>query len=95
MINARFVKPLDRSWLLENLKGIQTIVTVEENVLAGGFGSAVQEVLEGNPFRIKRLGIPDTFVEHGTQPILRRLVGLSDEKIAEFVKTAHLETSLH
>jgi 1-deoxy-D-xylulose-5-phosphate synthase len=83
VINARFVKPLDRAWLLESLKGIKTIVTVEENAIAGGFGSAIKELLENEPIHIKSLGIPDRFIEHGTQPKLRSLVGLTDDQIAD------------
>jgi 1-deoxy-D-xylulose-5-phosphate synthase len=88
VINARFVKPLDRVWLLDTLKGIGVVVTVEENVLAGGFGSAIKELLEGEPIQVKSIGIPDRFIEHGTQAKLRSLVGLTDDQIAETVRRA-------
>lgn len=87
VINTRFVKPLDRNWLLETLKDIRTVLTVEENVLAGGFGSAIRELLEGEPIEVRSLGIPDRFIEHGPQPKLRNLVGLSAEQIAESART--------
>jgi len=87
VINARFVKPIDKSWLLENLKNIHTVLTVEENVLSGGFGSAIQELLEGEKFVIKRMGIPDRFIEHGSQTKLRQLLGLTDTAIAEVLKS--------
>jgi 1-deoxy-D-xylulose-5-phosphate synthase len=77
------VKPLDKEWLLENLKGVHTIVTTEENVVAGGFGSAIKELLEGENFDVRSIGIPDRFIEHGTQPKLRSLAGLSEDQIAE------------
>ncbi len=86
VINARFVKPLDRTWLLEQLQGIRLVVTVEENVLAGGFGSAIRELLDGTDIAVRSLGIPDRFIEHGTQPKLRSLVGLSEEQIAESIR---------
>ena len=86
VINARFVKPLDRAWLLEQLKGIRMVVTVEENVLAGGFGSGIRELLEGTGIDVRSIGIPDRFIEHGTQPQLRNLVGLTEEKIAESLR---------
>jgi len=89
VINTRFVKPLDKTWLLESLKGTPTVVTVEENVLAGGFGSSIKELLEGEDFTIRSIGIPDRFIEHGTQAQLRQLVGLTPEKIAERVKALH------
>ncbi|MFN0118280.1 MAG: 1-deoxy-D-xylulose-5-phosphate synthase [Elusimicrobiota bacterium] len=89
VINARFVKPLDKNWLLDTLKGIKTVLTVEENVIAGGFGSAIKEYLEGTDIKVYSLGIPDRFIEHGTQPKLRSLVGLTTENIAESVKKIH------
>ncbi len=89
VINARFVKPLDKAWLLESLRGVRTILTVEENVLAGGFGSAIRELLAGESFVIHTLGIPDKFIEQGTQPKLRSLVGLTEENIADTLRTLH------
>jgi 1-deoxy-D-xylulose-5-phosphate synthase len=91
VVNMRFVKPIDKA-LLEQLRRQTTnFVTVEEHVLAGGFGSAVMEALEGTDTRIHRIGIPDKFIDHGPQNVLRDLVGLSPEKIAqstlEFLKT--------
>ncbi len=74
VINARFVKPLDRELILDMALKIGKVVTVEEHVLDGGFGSAVLELLADNDVfncRIKRVGIRDTFVEHGPQSILR------------------------
>ena len=74
--------------LLKSLiqRGVRRFITVEENVLAGGFGSAVMEALEGEDVSVRRIGIGDHFVTHGTQPILRDNEGLSAEKIAEKVK---------
>jgi 1-deoxy-D-xylulose-5-phosphate synthase len=86
VINARFVKPLDKEWLLDVLSGFKSVLTVEENVLAGGFGSAIREMLEGFDISVYSLGVPDQFIEHGTQPKLRSLVGLTDENIAKTAK---------
>lgn len=86
VVNTRFVKPLDRAWLLETLKGINSIVTVEENALAGGFGSAIRELLEGTSIQVTSIGIPDKFIEHGTQAKLRSLVGLTSDNIAKTVR---------
>ncbi|SMC60539.1 1-deoxy-D-xylulose-5-phosphate synthase [Desulfocicer vacuolatum DSM 3385] len=75
VINARFIKPLDRELILETAAKTQNIVTVEEHVLDGGFGSAVLELLADNDIfhcRVRRVGIQDTFVEHGPQKILRK-----------------------
>jgi len=89
VINARFVKPLDKKWLLDSLKGIQAILTVEENAVLGGFGSAIREILEDEKIPIKNLGIPDRFIEHGPQDILRSLAGISETKIREAVLKFH------
>lgn len=87
VVNMRFVRPLDTDLLKGFIKkGVKKFVTVEENVLAGGFGSAVMEALEGEDVVIRRIGIGDHFVEHGTQPILREKEGLTAPKIAEKTK---------
>ncbi len=72
VVNMRFVKPLDTNAIDEALKNSQYIVTVEDNVLAGGFGSAVAEYLADKQanFRLLRLGYPDAFVEHGKSALL-------------------------
>jgi 1-deoxy-D-xylulose-5-phosphate synthase len=75
IINARFVKPLDNKLLLEYASKIKKIITVEEHVLDGGFGSAVLEMLIDNGvsnFYLKRIGIKNEFVEHGPQDILKQ-----------------------
>jgi 1-deoxy-D-xylulose-5-phosphate synthase len=89
VINARFVKPLDTELLRETAAAIKKILTVEENVLMGGFGSAVLEQLEALDIHdvvVKRLGIRDEFVEHATQAELRRMHGIDEEGIAAAVR---------
>lgn len=79
VINARFVKPLDEEMIITEAKVSGKVLCVEENTILGGLGSAVSEILTeiGLPnLRIKRLGIPDVFVEHGTQAELRADLGL-------------------
>ncbi|MSU65179.1 MAG: 1-deoxy-D-xylulose-5-phosphate synthase [Opitutus sp.] len=68
VVNARFVKPLDRALLLSHAACIPLLVTMEDHVLAGGFGSAVLECLQDAdcPTAVERIGWPDKFVEHGT-----------------------------
>ena len=76
VINARFVRPLDAELIIDVTNRTKKMVTVEENVLSGGFGAAVLELLakaEISDVRVKRLGIPDEFVPHGKQEILRSL----------------------
>jgi 1-deoxy-D-xylulose-5-phosphate synthase len=93
VINARFVKPLDADLILSSARKTGCIMTVEENALQGGFGSAVLELLFDNNLqnvRVKRLGIPDRFIEHGSQAQLRKDVGIDAAGIAsaalEFMK---------
>jgi 1-deoxy-D-xylulose-5-phosphate synthase len=83
VVNARYVKPLDRQLILEQARGRQLVVTLEESVVIGGFGSAVLEALAeaglGDPavrqIPVKRIGIPaERFVDHGSVSDLRRLV---------------------
>jgi 1-deoxy-D-xylulose-5-phosphate synthase len=95
--DARFAKPLDAE-LVETLAAEHDlVVTVEENVLAGGFGSAVLEHLGDRDrlgtTRVLRLGLPDRFVTHGKPALLREEVGLTPEAVAERVAQAVLEPS--
>ncbi len=80
VVNARYVKPLDRTLLLSHAACIPLLVTLEDHVMAGGFGSAVIEVLqEANcPTAVERIGWPDKFVEHGSSvEVLRAAHGLA------------------
>ncbi len=89
VVNARFAKPLDEEMMLQQAKAAGRVVTVEEHALQGGFGSAVLECLEANRVtgvRTFRIGLPDRFIEHGTQAILRRKYGLDAEGIARLVR---------
>ncbi len=90
VVNARFVKPLDRELILSVARECGIVVTVEENALQGGFGSAVLELLADEKIaglKLKRLGVPDRFIEHGTQSELRKMLGLDADGIAMNVKT--------
>ena len=89
MINARFVKPLDEELLCSLAEKGAPIITVEENVLHGGFGSAVLEALQRHHLtqvKVLCLGIPDEFVEQGPQPVLRAHYGIDAEGIRTAVK---------
>ena len=84
VINARFIKPLDTDLLATLAERTGKIITVEENILAGGFGSAILEHLNEmgkKDVNIKRIGIDDLFVEHGSQSILRKKFFLDEEGI--------------
>ncbi|MEE9591168.1 MAG: 1-deoxy-D-xylulose-5-phosphate synthase [Thermodesulfobacteriota bacterium] len=88
VINCRFIKPLDEELIVRLGSQQSKLLTVEENVLQGGFGSAVLELLEENGIRcdISRMGVPDMFVEHGSQKELRRLVGLDADGIEKKIR---------
>ncbi len=84
VVNARFAKPLDKALITDLANRVKNIVTVEENVLNGGFGESVIKLLGESGFcdtRIKNIGIPDEFVEQGTQAILRAKYGLDAKGI--------------
>jgi 1-deoxy-D-xylulose-5-phosphate synthase len=85
--DMRFVKPLDEKILREVGKKFRHIITIEDGVIAGGFGSAVMEWMESHGFRpdILRLGIPDNFIEHGTVEQLHDIVGISKECIVKSI----------
>jgi 1-deoxy-D-xylulose-5-phosphate synthase len=90
VVNARFVKPLDTRMLRDLSLETNHFFTVEENVLMGGFGSAVLEALEQEGIdhvHLRRIGLPDQFIEHGSQAILREKYGLDPEGIANRIES--------
>lgn len=88
--DMRFIKPLDESLLEEIGKQYNNIVTVEDGVRSGGFGSAVLEWMSDHGFspKITRIGLPDTFVEHGTVEQLRHITGMDADAIAAAITKA-------
>jgi len=85
VVNARFIKPMDGDLILSQARKTGCIITVEENALLGGFGSAVLELLSDaglTGIRVKRIGIPDSFIEQGSQSQLRADLGLDSAGIA-------------
>ena len=88
VVNARFVKPLDRELLRQVLRQVSAVITIEDHVIAGGFGSALLEFMaeEGCcDVRVRRLGVPDRFIPHGTQDELRKLCGFDKDSITQAV----------
>ena len=89
VVNPVFAKPLDTELISEMARKVGRIVTVEENVLAGGFGSAVLEALADaklDNVQVLRIGMPDWFIEHGTADAQRRRLGLDPQGIAEQIR---------
>ena len=88
VIDARYAKPLDSDLIMVLANRTKRVVTVEENALAGGFGSLVQGLVsEIQNLRILRIGIPDSFIEHGTQEIIRAKYSLDANGIVEQVES--------
>jgi 1-deoxy-D-xylulose-5-phosphate synthase len=89
--DARFAKPIDSGLLAQLAAEHDLLVTVEEGVLGGGFGSAVWETLNeagGAPIRILRVGVPDRYVAHGAPALLHEEIGYTAERIAERIRAA-------
>lgn len=86
VIDACFIKPMDNLFILNKCNEYKKILIVEENVLYGGFGSAVLELLNENNLndvRVKRIGLPDNFIKHGSQSRMRKYYSLDSIGIAE------------
>ena len=89
VMDARFVKPLDRELIISKATVTGTVLTVEEGVLAGGFGSSILELFSEEGLEnivTARMGIPDIFVEHGTRSELLEDLGLSVDGITRQVR---------
>jgi 1-deoxy-D-xylulose-5-phosphate synthase len=87
--NMRFVKPLDKILLHKIFKQFDKIITIEDGVIVGGFGSAILEFVSENNYlhkTIKRLGIPDNFIEHGKVEELYKIAGIDKESILKEIK---------
>ena len=84
VVNARFVKPLDEELIVPLAERIGRVITIEDGVLMGGFGSAVLEALAHRGIQgvqVRRLGIPDQFIEHGDVKTLYSLCGCDEEAV--------------
>ncbi|MCL2335608.1 MAG: 1-deoxy-D-xylulose-5-phosphate synthase [Endomicrobia bacterium] len=83
VVNMRFLKPLDEDLVKELLAKHKKFVTVEDNVLTGGFGESIKSLLCGTGAVVESIGLPDKFVEHGSPNVLREKYGLTAKNIAE------------
>lgn len=88
VVDMRFVKPLDQDLLIELANSHSLFVTLEDNVIAGGAGSAVNEFVlnQGLKVRVMNIGIPDAFIKHGTQPEIHKELELDSDGIIKKVK---------
>ncbi|MGK9476102.1 1-deoxy-D-xylulose-5-phosphate synthase [Melioribacter sp. OK-6-Me] len=100
VINMRFIKPLDENILIETAQKFDKIVTLEENSLIGGFGAGVVEFYNDNHIKadLLRIGLPDQFIEHGTQAELHRMLGIDPEgivqKVIDFLKNKNYKNGV-
>jgi 1-deoxy-D-xylulose-5-phosphate synthase len=84
VMNARFVKPLDNDLIIKIVENNQIVITVEDHAEAGGFGSAILELLADkgvNTKNIHKMGIPDKFIEQGSRDIILKTLNLDAEGI--------------
>ena len=88
--DMRFLKPIDESILEEVGRNFKRVITVENGVIRGGLGSAVLEWMNDHGYtpRVQRLGLPDSFVEHGTVKELMHIVGIDEEGIKKAILEA-------
>jgi 1-deoxy-D-xylulose-5-phosphate synthase len=89
VVNGRWAKPLDEELILRLARATGCLVTIEDGIAAGGFGSAIAELLHARDLhdvRLKIIGLPDVFVEHGAPAILREIYGLSSAHVKEVVR---------
>ena len=87
--NMRFIKPLDRNLLHEIFEKFNHIITIEDGTIVGGFGSAVLEFASENNYNstiVKRIGVPDNFIEHGKVSELQEIIGLDKDSIIKEIK---------
>jgi 1-deoxy-D-xylulose-5-phosphate synthase len=88
VVNVRWIKPLDIEMLKRVSETVSMIVTLEDGVITGGFGSAVMEALHDlgkHNIAVKRIGLPDHYVEHGTIPKLQELCGMDTDSVVKAV----------
>ena len=95
IVNCRFIKPMDESYLRSLIERFNLVITIEEGVIVGGFGDGVSSWLLENNFqgRIKRLGLPDSFIQHGKRDELLSEIGLDENGIIDIIKSLVNATS--
>ncbi len=92
LTNARFVKPIDEQAVREACREHKLIVTMEENVLSGGYGEKVRAYVDeiNAPVRVLNIAIPDEYVEHGNVELLKREIGIDADSIVKKIMTAYV-----
>lgn len=88
LVNARFLKPLDKKFLDDIKKDVKTVITLEENVLNGGFGSSIAMYYSANDIKVFSFGLPNEFITHGKTSVLKEHIGFTAKDISERLKKA-------
>jgi 1-deoxy-D-xylulose-5-phosphate synthase len=94
VVNSRFAKPLDNELVLSQIEKSRNILTIEENTICGGFGSAVSQLLQDakiSEIKMKYLGLPDHFIEHGPPEVLKSMYDIDAAGISKYIKTSFPE----
>ncbi|WP_272868503.1 transketolase C-terminal domain-containing protein, partial [Clostridioides difficile] len=93
IVNARFLKPIDEGMLKALLKNHKNVVTIEDNIVTGGFGSRINKFIIDNEYNINiiNIAIPEEFVKHGNIDELYDFVGLSPKSIADKIRKLVIE----
>ena len=89
VINARFLKPLDKTTILKSIFKTHFVVTIEDGTLVGGLASSIKELMvdkKVRKFKIKSFGYPDVFVQHGSPEELEKLYGLDNKNIVKVIR---------
>ena len=88
VVNCRFIKPMDTGYLESIINKFDKLVTIEEGVLSGGFGDGISSWMLENGFKgkIKRIGLPDDYVQHGSRSQIFKHIGLDTDSITLAVK---------
>lgn len=96
VINARFIKPLDKDTLLKNIVGKKTVITIEDGTVIGGLGSKVEELIYENKLNVKleKFAYPDEFIKHGSVPEIEEKYGLDVGSIVECLKAQKKNTKI-
>ena len=97
LTNARFIKPIDEQAVREACREHKLIVTMEENVLSGGYGEKIRAYVDeiGAPVQVLNIAIPDEYVEHGNVELLKREIGIDEDSITKKIMTCYVSMAGH
>ena len=89
VINARFIKPLDKETIIKSIEKTENVITIEDGTIEGGLGTVIEElILEENlkNVKFKKFGYPDRFIKHGKTEEIEDIFGLTEKNIVEYVE---------